>query len=481
MIRENFFVKLILWVIFLVLLVIATYGLFFIWKTNKIENKIIINSENNVSVLSTFKNLVSQKKINLRGMEKERINILLLGVAGQGKPGGNLTDTIMIISINTKTNQVALLSIPRDLYVEIPSTHFKLKINSVYNFGIKNYPDDEQQAIEPVREVIKNITSLDIDYWAILNFDGFIKTIDAIGGINITNQRDIYDPSYPGPNYSYETFELKKGLQHLDGATALKYARMRHNDPEGDFGRAKRQQQVMQATKNKIFSTQTFLNVVALNNLFNALGDNAKTNVSHEELDDFLKLLKKIDTDNINNVVIDAWDKNSLTKVSHIFYENVRAFVLIPRIGNWSEIKELSENIFDINTIKKRREEISKENATVTLINKSGNKLIMERINDLLKNNFDYKNVVILSDSNPSTEEKSFVYDLTNKQKPFTLDELTKKLPVQISPDFKDNYKKIIANIDTDLVIIIGKDLIEKYSMELNTIEEYNNANEELN
>lgn len=484
--EKTTFGKIILWIMFLILLLGVAYGSFFILKMNKIENKISMDIHpNNISVMDTLRNLVSSNNVDLKTTTEGRINILLLGISGgERRSGENLTDTIMIASIDTKTNQVALLSIPRDLYVEVPDpiygfprVAFQTKINSVYEYGIKN-ASDKQSEIKPIKQVIENITSEDINYWVVLNFEGFKKIIDSIGGINIENKFDIYDPKYPGPNYSYETFELKKGLHLLDGETALKYARMRHNDPEGDFGRAKRQQQVMQAAKNKVFSTGTFLNVVMLNNLFDALGDNIKTNITHEEIGDFLNLLKKIDTNNINNVVVDAWNKDSLLKVSHVFYGETRAFVLIPRIGSWDEIQEVSKNIFNTNLLKKRREEISKENATVVLVNKSGKNSIIRRIENLLKESFEYKNVIILSDQNGGTEKTSFVYDFTNGQKPFTLDEITKKLSATFYPTPKENYQKMISGIDADIMLVIGEDLIERYSMELNTIEEYNKASD---
>lgn len=472
--RKN--TKFILWIIFAVLLVMATYGSFFIWKISQIENKISLLKEEPVSFTDTLKTIVSQKQINLKGIEKDRINILLLGIAGKGKPGQNLADTIIILSINPKIGKVSLLSIPRDLYVEIPNDKIYMKINSVYEYGLRNYPESSLKALEPIEKVVKNITSLDIDYWAIINFEGFEKAVDAVGGINIMNEWDIYDPRYPGPNYSYETFELKKGFYHLDGATALKYARMRHNDPEGDFGRAKRQQQVMQATKNKIFSTGIFLNIIAFNELLNTLGNNIKTNVSAGEIGEFLKLIKKLDTDNINNVVLDAWKKESLLKASHVFYGNVSAFVLVPRVGNWSEIQEMSQNIFDTNEIKRKRQEIEKENATIAIINKSGNAIVMNQLINLLKNSFDYKNVVVIHDLNQNLENETFIYDLTGNNKPFTLDELIKKLPAKNSANSKMSYEKSLGNVSADLILVVGKDLIPKYSMAEVSFKDYNEA-----
>jgi len=473
---NNLFSKIILGIFFLVVLTGLAYGGFFIWKIFTMENKISVKTENETSLFNTFKNIVVPGEVNLKKSRDGRINILLLGIAGEGKTGKNLTDTIMIASLNTETGKVALLSIPRDLYAEVPSTSYAGKINSIYEYGLKSYPDNPTKSIQPIEEVIKSTTSLEIQYWAVVNFDGFEEVIDAIGGINIMNERDIYDPQYPGPGYSYETFQLSRGFHLLDGATALKYARMRHNDPEGDFGRAKRQQQVMQAVKNKIFSTGTLLNAVALNQLFDALGSNVKTNISSQELGDFITLIKKLDTNNLNNVVLDAWNSDSLLKVSHIFYGDNRAFILVPRIGNWSEVKELAQNIFDTNELKRKREEISKEDAVVVIINKSGNSLVVSQVNKLLKNNFGYKDIVILNDYNKTLEEKTLVYDFTNGNKPFTLNELIKKLPANKAGSLDAGYRKLISNVKTDLVLIIGKDLIPHYSMAEVDFKDYNEA-----
>ena len=468
--------KFILGVTLIALLAATAYASFFVWKINSVEKKIDVNHNNTASVLDTFKNLATQNSINLKGMADGRINILLLGIAGSEKGGKNLTDTIMIVSINTKTDQVAMFSIPRDLYIELPEENFAGKINSVYEHGLSLHPEDKIQAIAPMEKAIKTITSLDMDYWAVVNFDGFQKVIDTLGGINVMNERDILDPTYPGPGYSYETFQLAKGLQHLDGSTALKYARMRHNDPQGDFGRAKRQQQVLQAVKNKAFSTGTLLDAVALNSLLDTLANNIQTDISNGELSDFLQLVKKLDTANITNVVLDAWNSESLLKVSHVSFDNLPAFVLIPRVGNWSETQELAKNIFDLNEIKNKRDKIASENATVAIINQSGNAAVPLRIKNLLQKNFGYKNVITLSAPDKNTLENRMLYDLTNGAMPFTLSELTGKLPAPASYSLDSHYAKIITNSSANIVLVIGKDLINKYNMAEDSVADYTAA-----
>jgi len=454
------------------------YGSFFIYKFWTLEKKINPAEADKVTFFQAARSLISPPDINLKGMEKDRINILLLGIAGKGKPGQNLTDTIMIASINPKSKQVALFSIPRDLYVKVPGLNLQSKINSVYQSGIGTYKENGKAA-ELVSETVKDITSLDMDYYVILNFDGFQKIIDSVGGINIMNERDIYDASYPGPNYSYETFSLAKGFHQLDGATALKYVRERHDDPEGDFGRAKRQQQVLQSTKNKIFSTETMFNVLPLNALFNALGETIQTNIEADEIAGFMELSKKLDTQNINNFVLDAWNKESLLKVSHVLFGNISAFVLIPRVGNYSEIKEVAENIFDLNKIKRRHEAIAAEDAKIAIINRSGDRVLTEKIKKLLADNLDYKNIVVLNDSGNIPADKSVVHDLTNGIKPFTLDELIEKLPASPSYDEPPFLKNLFTEKKTDMVISLGKDLADIYNMEEGTLEDLNRARDD--
>ncbi len=477
--------KKILLKIFLILLIVFLiagigYASLYLRALNKFENEIAMVPEENGSILDTLKSITSNRPLSLKGTDEGRINILLLGIAGKGKAGQNLTDTIMIASLDTKTGKVALISIPRDLYVRVADSDTRMKINSIYQYGIAS-AGSEKGAAELVEKTVEEILGLPINYYAILNFDGFKEVIDSIGGVNIMNERDIYDASYPGPNYSYETFELKKGFHNLDGATALKYVRERHNDPEGDFGRAKRQQQVMQAAKNKIFSLGSMLNVFAISGLLKSLGDNIKTNVTLDEIGDFIELSKKLNTANINNVVIDAWNKESLLKVSHVFYgenQETRAFVLIPRVGNWSEIQELSQNVFDLNNIKRRKEEISKEGAKVAIMNKSGNAELLGKITRLLKENFDYQNVTVLNDYDRAVQDSSTVFDLTSGTKPFTLDELVRKIPAKASYSLSDNYKKITTKNTPDILVVLGKDIPPQYNMEEDSIEDYKKAND---
>lgn len=457
-------------VIFAALILALAWGGYFVFKIEDTGRKISIDNEN-YSIIENVGSLLSSiipynGKI-LKGEEVGRINILLLGTAGKRKPGQNLTDTIMMMSLDIKNKKIALLSLPRDFYTKIADTSYYTKINSIYQYGLTN-----KQDAEPIKKTVGEITGVPIHYFVILNFDGFKKIIDDIGGINVSVERDIYDTRYPGPNYSYETFEIKKGLHLMNGETALKYVRERHDDPEGDFGRAKRQQQVMQSTKNKVFSASTFLNPIALNNLLTTLGDNIKTDIGMDEIESFLNLAKKSDTQNITNVVVDAWQKDSILKVSHIIAGGVQAFVLVPRVGNHSEIQDLSQNIFDLDAIRQRKAEIEKEDAGIAIINQSNYPSLASKVKDILENKMKIKNIKIATSKNSRFQENSYIYDIANGQKIFTLDEIIKILKIKLT----GKNDAIIEEQTSDLILVLGNDLGNIGLFDEDTIEDYENS-----
>ncbi|MCX6765635.1 MAG: LCP family protein [Candidatus Moranbacteria bacterium] len=465
----------ILLVVAVLFLIIALGGIYFGWKIHAVSKRINISNSTGVSftdnVQAVASLVVPSSRQVLKGEEEGRINVLLLGTAGENQPGKNLTDTIMIMSINTASKKVALLSLPRDLYVSALGKSCATRINEVYHCGLLH-----GEGVDPIKSVVEEITGIPIHYFLALDFEGFKKIIDDIGGINIMVERDIYDPRYPGPNYSYETFEIKKGLHHIDGATALKYARERHADPEGDFGRARRQQQIIQAFKNKVFSLQTFLNVFKLNSLLNTLEKNIKTNVSLEKIESFIHLSKQVDSQNVTNIVVDAWKKDSLLKVSHLQRGDLRVFILIPRVGNFSEIQELAQNIFDVEKIRERWAEIEKEKASIAIINQSSDKNLAVKIQNLLREKLKLTDVKLITSRSTISRDNTIIIDNTSGKKLFSLDELIKKLPATLG---KERNDIISVSTDSDFVILLGKDLEKTYAFEEDSIEEFNKASED--
>ena len=212
-----------------------------------------------------------------------------------------------------------------------------------------------------------------------------------------------------------------------------------------------------------------------MNNLLDTLGNNVVTNISPDEIASFLELAKELDTQNITNVALDAWNKDSLLQIVHIPLADSSYSALVPRVGNYSETRDLAQNIFDLDALKRKRAAIAQENANIALINASGNNLITARIQKLLSENLDYKNVTVLNIPGKTTADVSTVYDLTNGTKPFTANELVTKLPAAISYDSAIPYPTSQGSKQFDIVVVLGKDLVGKYTMVEGTVQDLNN------
>ncbi len=418
---------------------------------SKTINQIQLKTETSPSFFSQVSTLTrSLGNDPFEGLKKTddgRINILLLGRAGEHYPGKNLTDTIILLSIDAGTRKVALISLPRDLYVTLPEERISAKINSLYQYGLS-----QNQSTRAIEKAVTSITGEPLHYTFILDFDGFEKIIDTFGGVDLEVARDIYDERYPGKNYSYETFALDKGWHTLDGKTALKYVRERHDDPEGDFGRAKRQQQLLTALKEKVFANSLISNINAVSSLLTILGDSVKTNASLGEMESFLRLAKKIDTQNVETVVVDAWKPESLLRVSHVELGGVRAFILLPRTGNWQEIQELSQNIFSHEQILKRKAALKEENASIAILYRKENSAQAKQILQILEEDFPGTLTLTPIADYQEWPEKSMLLERVPSEKLWSLDTLLKKLALE-----KTEFLPFtLLTEESDLSIVVG-------------------------
>lgn len=204
----------------------------------------------------TAKALVSLKLLSIGSIVKTvsadlpadqygHTNILLLGQGDAGHDGIDLTDTIMIASIDTKTMKSGVLfSLPRDLYFLSTDKMGKGRINSLYrDYKIQlkreglEEPEASAGAMHELGDEIGRALGMDIHHIVKVDFIGFVQAVDAIGGIDIVVPETLVDTEYPGPDYTYETFSIEAGPQHIDGETALKYARSRHSTSDFDRSR----------------------------------------------------------------------------------------------------------------------------------------------------------------------------------------------------------------------------------------------------
>lgn len=232
----------------------------------------------------------------------DRINILLLGIDRRGKRTGwgYLTDTIIIVTVDRDNNTAGMLSIPRDLQVPIPGSG-EDRINTANVWGTnQKYPGGGTALLERTIEASFNIP---IDYYIIIDFRGFEQIVDRLGGIEVNVPRELHDTKYPNPQpgdpHGYKTVHFDAGLQHLDGASALQYARSRMST--SDFERAKRQQQILIAIREKALG----LNLIPkLPSLAAAGMDMVKTDMTLDEMVELAALAPQIDMANVKQVVI---------------------------------------------------------------------------------------------------------------------------------------------------------------------------------
>lgn len=401
-----------------------------------------------------------QKNSPLQGETDGRVNVLLLGRAGEHYPGKNLTDTVMIVSFDIKTKKIGVLSLPRDLFVPIVGTSTATKINSLYQIGL-----NEGVGTKLLQESVSEITNLPIHYTTSIDFDGFEKVIDALGGIELDVPRGFNDPHYPGKNYSYETFIIEPGFQKLDGKTALKYARERHADPEGDFGRAKRQQAVLQAMREKAFSLPTFFNPFALIGFLQSLGESLTTDIPPEAIERFIEIGKSFDTKNVHSAVVDAWKKSSLLRVDHLDTPSGRTFILVPRSGDWNEIQELAQNIFEKNQGTLLWDRMTREEPSVTILTAPSRRKAAEDFKDNLLADFPLQNIVI--QSIPQLErmlETAMIQDRQELTKPYTLDTLIKRYDLSKIDGLPLSLPQVITS---DYIILFTRATFDQTNTEL--------------
>lgn len=179
----------------------------------------------------------------------ERQTILLMGLDRRpNETYPTRTDTMMLISLKPETNQASILSVPRDLYVDIPGFG-RERINAAYVLGAINN-GGEAAGAQLAMDTIERNLGVHVDHYVMVDFQTVINLVDAFGGLTVNVEETIDDPLYPDMNYGYDPLYIPAGVQTLDGATALKYMRTRHGD--SDFERSRRQQNAMMALREQL-------------------------------------------------------------------------------------------------------------------------------------------------------------------------------------------------------------------------------------
>lgn len=233
----------------------------------------------------------------------DRFTILLMGIDRRtGETGlGYRSDTMMLASFDPATQQLGILSIPRDLYVQIPGYSKPQRINTALALGELQRPGYGPML---AMQAVQYNLGVGVNAYLVADFNALITFVDAIGGIDVDVPSAIADYDFPDLSYGYDPLILSAGLQHMDGYLAQKYARTRHGD--SDFDRAARQQQVIFAIRDRILSLSTLPQlIVQAPSLYASLSQNVYTELS---LDQMLRLglwLKDLPSENIHTGVID--------------------------------------------------------------------------------------------------------------------------------------------------------------------------------
>lgn len=335
----------------------------------------------------------------LRGEGDGRVNILVLGMGGSGHSGGQLSDTIMIVSIDPETGQTSMLSLPRDLWVPVPGSGNFTKINALSAFG----------GPKMMKQGVSNILDIPIHYYISLDFKGFTKIVDAVGGVDINNKTNLYDYAYPCDGLNgYCPFSLKKGKHHLNGKVALQYARCRKGTCGSDFGRASRQQEVLLAVGEKARTSETLLNPIKIDQILAGLGKSVRTDLGIYEIKKFTEIGKKTDVKAIKRFVLTNEANNFLVSG----YSVEGGSILKPKTGNFKKIQQYVHSIFVDPWLKK-------ENARIELLNGSLTQGLAAQLAKILKN-YNY-NVARVAEADKRDYRESQIIDYSGGKNPYTL------------------------------------------------------------
>lgn len=290
------------------------------------------------TVFANVLKIGSEEKIDpfpLPSPETDRLDVLILGLRGEDRKaieeeGGLLTDTILVASIDKTNKKAALISVPRDLYVEIAGV--KGKINSVYERGL-----GKGKGVTVVKEVVSRLSGVRVDNVVVFDFEAFKKIVDALDGIDINLTKTFVEKD----QWGYE-FSLPAGQNHLSGEQALYFVRSRFST--SDFDRARRQQEVVLAIKNKAETLGYFSNPLKASGLFSELKGTIKTDFQIWDITDLLALASAFRTG--------SKPKTHVISTENLLYETKNGdgeYILLPKDNNYALLKDFFINIFSNN------------------------------------------------------------------------------------------------------------------------------------
>lgn len=383
-------------------------------------------------------------------------NFLLLGAGGKNHSGGDLTDTMIVASLDNEDKLITMISIPRDLYMKddiIGDSRINgIALNATKHFGT------EEEGVAYMKGKVEEIVGVPIQYWVKIDFKGFKDLVDAIGGIDVNVKTAIHDPFYPKDGtILYAPFNISTGPQHLNGETALKYARSR--ETTSDFDRAQRQQDIIFAIKEKALQTEVLLSGEKIASILQAIKQNMKTNINIKEILTLGSIAKDYTSDSILKRLI----HDDPSRCGGFLYTPERSqyygmYVLIPA-GGFDMIHKYTALNFSNPLINKEELRIQVLNGTKNAGLAGETKQILQRfcfnvtrfgngrLRNLEKTTYYY---------NQKYDEKGKPID----SRPITLDFLQKMIPGEESMVIPEDYKELGYDTSTDLIIELGADYV---------------------
>lgn len=315
------------------------------WVIYLLINSVFTNLGIN-NYLTLAKNFIFTPKEAIESIDG-RTNILILGKGGQEHEAGDLTDTIIFASISNGDG-ISLISLPRDIWI----APLRAKVNSAYYWGNQK---QENGGLVLAKSTVEEIVGQPVHYGLVVDFNEFVKVIDILGGIEVDVENSFTDEKYPivgketdtcngDPELScrYETITFEKGVQTMNGETALKFVRSRNaqGDEGTDFARAKRQQKVISALKEKMLSPKILFSPKTLSKLFKEGKDSVITDIPSEAGAIIARRLLQ-SRGNISSYVLDG--EFLINPPKSVTYDNL--YVFIPKSGDWEEVHEWVKGI----------------------------------------------------------------------------------------------------------------------------------------
>lgn len=437
-----------------ILTAVITAGGYLLYKGYKVSDDIGFQFE-------PGKILQPEKKPELKKDSTGKYtSVMIVGV--DTRETGNLmnTDSIIVATYSYDTKDLSMISIPRDFFVRIYPNKTG-KINSVY---ASHEQKTKGSGMEALKNVIEEMTDIEIQYHVMIDYKAFVQLIDAVGGVTVNVENSFTDKCYPSTrgtpgSYSaycidsagwWETVSFTAGPTEMDGQTALKFSRSRHSsqNSEGtDFARARRQQRVIAALRDEVLSSETLLNPKKVMDLMSAVQNNIK--ISEFTIDDVqagINILKDFQKSNGNtySFVLDPTSGGS----SLIKSQNGEGYIILPIEGQGKYTK-----IKDYVTLLLKNPKLYSENPTVYVYNAGlGYQAVYEKTQEL-REEFKYINIKYLGNL---YSDKQGVYVYSNKDNEFkySTDQLSKYIkPTSTSkPEFITNNLK-----GEDISILFGK------------------------